>query len=219
MPIIFISLNESFIKKVQEHRFEAKCMKIEEYIPNTTKETYYVSPANSLCFMDGGIDFVLSRIIFPEIEPFIKKVVQGIGIRNLLGRNYLPIGSSIIIENKKHPNRSLVISPTMLLPQNVSGTKNAYYCTMAILYNILINKNKKMDTIDIIFTSFCCGYGQMSEEESIEQILQGIQDYKSYQPKYTCENIVINEPNLYEQPKYYQNSEFFEIQPQELKKC
>ena len=29
----------------------------------------------------------------------------------------------------------------------------------------------------------------------------------------------INEPNLYEQPKYYQNTEFFSIKPEEIIIC
>ena len=43
-------------------------MKIQDYVPNPNKKTYYVPPANSLCFMDGGIDYSSSRIIFPNIE-------------------------------------------------------------------------------------------------------------------------------------------------------
>lgn len=30
---------------------------------------------------------------------------------------------------------------------------------------------------------------------------------------------IINEPNLYEQPKYYQNTEFFPIKPEEIINC
>jgi len=44
-------------------------MKNQDYIPNVNKKTYYISHANSLCFMDGGIDYALSKIIFPNIEP------------------------------------------------------------------------------------------------------------------------------------------------------
>jgi len=57
----------------------------------------------------------------------------------------------------------------MLLPQNVSNTKNAYYATIAVLYNIFINAKEDIEDIDIIFTSFCCGYGKMEEEVSIQQ--------------------------------------------------
>jgi O-acetyl-ADP-ribose deacetylase (regulator of RNase III) len=216
MPIIFISLSETYTEKIKQHGFEAKTMKIQDYIPNSNKKTYYVSPANSLCFMDGGIDYALSRIIFPNIETEVKNIVKQLGIKSIVGKSYLPIGSSIIL-NKG--NKSLVISPTMLLPQNVSNTKNAYYATMAILYNILINKKESIEEVDIIFTSFCCGYGKMEEDVSIQQIIDGIKDYIHYKPKLIYENIIINEPNLYDQPKYYQNTEFFKIKPEEIIKC
>ena len=107
----------------------------------------------------------------------------------------------------------------MLLPQNVSNTKNAYYATISVLYNILINKKEKLENVDIIFTSFCCGYGKMKEDVSIQQIIDGIKDYINYKPKVINENIIINEPNLYAQPKYYQNTEFFKIKPEEIVNC
>lgn len=189
-------------------------MKIQDYIPNQNKKTYYVSPANSLCFMDGGIDYALSRIIFPGIEQKVKKTVKNLNIKNILGRYYLPIGSSIIIEEAN--NKSLIVAPTMLLPQNVSKTKNAYYATMSILYNILINKKEDINNIDILFTSLCCGYGKMEEDESIEQIFNSIKDFKNYNLTIINENIIVKEPNLLEQPKYYQNTEWFEISPKDI---
>jgi O-acetyl-ADP-ribose deacetylase (regulator of RNase III) len=211
MPIIFISLNDTFIEKVKMSGYEGYVMRIEDYIPN--KKTYYVSPANSLCFMDGGIDYALSRVIFPNIEPEVKNIVRQLGIKNLIERPYLPIGSSIIIDRQ---DKSLVVSPTMLLPQNVSNTQNAYYATMAVLYNILVNRNENINEVDIIFTSFCCGYGKMNEDDSISQIMNGINDYIEYNPQIINENIIINEPNLNEQPKYYQNTEFLNINPTEI---
>lgn len=216
MPIKFISLEKDFIEKVQSFGFEGYVMRIENYIPDPNKRTYYVSPANSLCFMDGGIDLALSRIIFPGIEHRIKTIVKYLNIVNLLGRTYLPIGSSIIEYSKG--NKALVVSPTMLLPQNVSKTKNAYYATMAILYNILINRKEVLEDIDILFTSFCCGYGKMDIDTSIQQIQEGIRDYPNYKPTRVLENIILHEPNLQEQPKYYQNSEWFKILPKEIER-
>jgi O-acetyl-ADP-ribose deacetylase (regulator of RNase III) len=207
MPIIFISLSDTFTEKIKSLGFDAKIMKIQDYIPNPNKRTYYVSPANSLCFMDGGIDYALSRIIFPNIETEVKNIVKQLGITSIVGKHYLPIGSSIIIDKN---NKSLIISPTMLLPQNVSNTNNVYYSTMAILYNILVNREEKIENVDILFTSLCCGYGKMDEDNSIKQIIKGINDYNNYKPEIINKNIIINEPNLYEQPKYYQNTEFFQ---------
>lgn len=212
MPIIFITLSDTYTKKIKEYCYEAHTMKIQDYIPNPNRKTYYVSPTNSLCYMDEGIDYALSRIIFPNIEKEVKQIVKELKITNLVGRCYLPIGSSIIIDKG---NKSLVISPTMLLPQNVSTTRNAYFTTMAILYNILINEEKNLEDVDILFTSFCCGYGKMDEETSIFQIIEGIKNYKNYKPN-IIDNIIINEPNLYDQPKYYQNTEWFSINPNEI---
>jgi O-acetyl-ADP-ribose deacetylase (regulator of RNase III) len=209
MPIIFISLSEKFTENIIINGYEAFTMKIQDYIPDPTRKTYFVSPANSLCFMDGGFDLALSTIIFPNIEKKVKQIVKNLNITNLLGRNYLPIGSSIIIDESF--NKSLIVAPTMLLPQNISSTYNAYYCTMAVLNNILINRNEDISNIDIIFTSLCCGYGKMDELTSISQILKGIDDYKSYKPIIMNKNIIINEPNLFEQPKIYQNTEWFSI--------
>ena len=213
MPIIFISLSETYTEKIKQYGFEAKTMKIQDYVPTPNRKTFYVSPANSLCFMDGGIDYALSRIIFPNIEKEVKSIVEKLGIKSIVGKPYLPIGSSIIIDKG---DKSLIISPTMLLPQNVSNTKNAYYATIAVLYNILINKKEHLEEIDIIFTSLCCGYGKMEEDVSIQQIRDGIKDYINYKPTQIYKNIIVNEPNLYEQPKYYQNTEFFSIKPEEI---
>lgn len=220
MPIRFISLNPLFNEKIKQHGFEALTMKIQDYVPRPNKHTYYVSPVNSLCFMDGGFDYALSRIVFPDIEPEIKQIVQDLGIESLIGKPYLPIGSSILLN--KGINRSLIVAPTMLLPQNVSQTKNAYYATQAVLYNILLNPSShshrepvSLDDVDILLTAFCCGYGKMDEEEAVQQMVQAIHDYPSYLPSWTTSQAVIQEPNLLEQPKYYQNTEFFHI-PAEL---
>ncbi len=216
MPIQFVSLNEEFITKIKSYEFEAYLCKIEDYVPNKNKRTYYVSPANSLCFMDGGIDLSLSRIVFSGIEKNVRSMVQKMNITTKLGRPYLPIGSSLIIDYDNQ--RSLIVSPTMLLPQDVSKTQNAYYTTIAILYNILVNRKEDLHNINIVFTSLCCGYGKMSIDESISQILDGIRDYQKYNPVIINNNIILCEPNLKEQPKYYQNSEWFDIDVKDIVK-
>jgi len=217
MPILFISMSETYTEKIKQQGFDAKTMKVQDYIPNPNRKTYYVSPANSLCFMDGGIDSALSRIIFPGIESEVKRIVKEIGITSIVGKPYLPIGSSIILH--KGNNTSLVVSPTMLLPQNVSNTKNAYYATVAVLYNILVNAKENIEDVDIIFTAFCCGYGKMEEDVSIAQIMNGIKEYRHYKPQRIYENIIIHEPTLHDQPPYYQNTEFFTIRPENIVNC
>ena len=226
MPIKFITTNETFSQRIQEYEgYELDknvfVMKIEDYVPDPSsscKRTYYVSPANSLCFMDGGIDKALSQVVFPGIQTKVKKMVEvEIGYKNRLGRSYLPIGSSVVVD--VDPTRSLIVSPTMLLPQNVSKTNNAYYATMAVLYHILVVRRERLSDVDILLTSFCCGYGKMDEDISVKQMLQGIYNYVNYKPRILNQNIVFHEPNLKDQPKYYQNTEWFNVPPAELIRC
>jgi O-acetyl-ADP-ribose deacetylase (regulator of RNase III) len=211
MPIIFVSLEKEFIKKVKKLNFEAYCTYIQAY--KVKRKTYYVSPANSFGFMDGGIDKALSHMVFPDIEIHVRRKIDNYGKINSLGRKYLPIGSSIILDYDS--SKSLVVAPTMLLPQNVMETHNAYFCTMAVLYNILVNRKEDINNVDIVFTSLCCGCGGMSYDESIKQIINGINDYKNYNPVVINKDVIFNEPNLLEQPKYYENSEFFNINPED----
>ena len=81
MPIKFVSLNKKFIENM-DGNYESHLMKIQDYVPD--KKTYYVSAANSLCFMDGGIDYALSRIVFPGIETVVKQEVKCLNIKNML---------------------------------------------------------------------------------------------------------------------------------------
>lgn len=59
----------------------------------------------------------------------------------------------------------------------------------------------------------------MDIDVSIKQILNGIRDFIHYKPVVVNENIIINEPNLLDQPKYYQNTEFFKIKPGDVVHC
>jgi len=59
----------------------------------------------------------------------------------------------------------------------------------------------------------------MNEDVSIQQIIDGIKDFTNYNPKVINDNIIINEPNLYDQPKYYQNTVFFKIKLEDIVNC
>lgn len=215
MPIIFITRDIPFYEKIQSHKFESRNELIEKWTPR--RKTYYVSPANSLCFMDGGIDYSLSRNIMPGVEPKVKQMLNIYGKTTLLGRKYLPIGSSFIFDYDD--TKSLIIAPTMLLPQDISNTQNVYFATMAIMHNLLVNRQENLDNIDVLFTSFGCGFGKMSADKSIHQIMCGLENFHDYVPEYINKDVLICEPNLSQQPKYYQNSEWFNIPANEITRC
>jgi len=206
MPIIFISKSKTFIDYVIKKNYYGFTMNIEDFIP--MRKTFYVSPANSLCYMDGGIDYPLSRIIMPGCEQKLGEELLKVKYIDKLNRHYLPIGSSIIVEHDSM--KSLISAPTMLVPQDVSLTHNAYYAALSVLHNILINNEYNIDDVDIIFTSMCCGYGKMSYKESARQIIKAIRFYRLYNPTSFTENISLCQPNIDEQPRLYANLDFFD---------
>lgn len=139
------------------------------------KQTAFVSPANSLGFMDGGVDAVLSRKIFPGVQSSVQKHIRKLGKTTALGRYYLPVGSAIIVPTGT--DAQLIVAPTMFLPHNVSTTRNAYYSVFAALqmwrkYVVAT----QVSIIRIVFTSHCCGYGGMSPDESAKQMMEAYSD-------------------------------------------
>lgn len=211
VKIVFISLNKEYIEIVQKHNFNGMVMRIQDYKPPSKTLSFYVSPANSFGFMDGGIDIPLSRAIMPGIDIKLKEKIRMHGKKNLDGREYLPVGSSIIVQHSV--SKYLVSAPTMLLPQDVSNTKNSYYASMAVFYNVIINNKNliKNKNVEIIFTSMCCGCGKMNVNESFTQTYNALKDFSKYKPTKILPNIIITEPNLKEQPNVYWNAKFKNI--------
>ena len=181
MKIHFISLNETFINEAKE-LFGMTTIPITfeigdiQNVPRKGKA--FVSPANSLGFMDGGIDLVLSRKMFPGCEPKVKEMIVEIGKKTTLGRPYLPVGSALWF--KVNNGESVLISaPTMFLPHDVSDTMNAYWAMIACLQAMQKVEEETEGVIDtLVCTSLCCGVGRMDEETSAIQIRQAVRDFE-----------------------------------------
>ena len=174
-----------------------------EIVPNSA----YVSPANSKGYMDGGIDYVLSRVIFPGIENKVKKAILAGGEQSLLGMPVLSIGKAVCIPTQ-HNNVFLIAAPTMWHPQDVTMTHNAYHAMYAILSEAKKNENIKR----IILCGLCTGYGKMTPENAIHQMMMAYRDFvQGNPPQWSLEDIVI------EQPLWYENTEFKYISPYDVK--
>ncbi len=212
MKLHFISFNQIWLDEIKKFFPEALITnETVENIPRTS--TAFVSPANCLGFMDGGIDFVYSRKMFLGCELEVKKVIKNLGHTTSLGRNYFPIGSAFCIEVGE--STGLICAPTMFLPHNVSTTRNAYLSFLAsLLVFQKINMYKLHKFTTLVITSHCCGYGKMNEVESAKQMYQAYQDFLSgnHPPDSSNLNYVVQMP-LYndEQPDNYDNREIKEI--------
>ena len=162
--------------------------------------TVFVSPANSLGFMDGGIDYTLSRLMFPEVEGRVRAAIAAGGKLTLLGRPFCPIGEAIMVAASS-PDVYMVSAPTMWLPQDVHQTHNAYHAMYAVLRETETNPA----LVKRIYTSgMCTGCGGMPPLEAIHQMMQAYHDFfAGHAPRHGDTAFIIDE-----QPDWYENTEF-----------
>jgi O-acetyl-ADP-ribose deacetylase (regulator of RNase III) len=172
------------------------------------KGTMFVSPANSFGFMDGGIDVAYSAM-FPDVQRKVQDKIRILGKKTSLGRNYLPIGSAVIVPVGY--DCMLVSAPTMFLPQDVSKTKNAYYAMMASLMAF-----KKQGSCNLLITTnLCCGYGKMNPSVSAKQMRKAYDDFHNGNIPIEIEykndpSFLITRDHDYEQPRNFDNREIHE---------
>ena len=140
------------------------------------ENTVFVSPANSLGYMDGGIDWALSREMFPGLQTKVQYYIRKYGQVNPFGRRYLPVGTAICFPIRETTATSLIVAPTMFQPRDVSGTRNAYWSFLAAL--TLFRKNGYASET-LVTTGHCCGYGYMNPVESASQMYAAYVDFCS----------------------------------------
>lgn len=133
----------------------------------------FVSPANSLGFMDGGIDDVL-RQMFPWAPAGVKALICELGYTTRRGRPYLPVGTAC--SQMLGRETALISAPTMFLPQDVSQTRNAYWAMMAVL----VAATKLPDDIHtVVVPSLCCGWGRMLPAAAAAQMREAYNDFSA----------------------------------------
>lgn len=95
-----------------------------------------VSPANSFGFMNGGIDFSISKNLGWHIEKKLQKIIREKYFGELL------IGQAEIIETDSVDFPYLISAPTMRTPMTILRTPNIYLAMKAIL--ILVKEKKQI---------------------------------------------------------------------------
>lgn len=200
----------------------------------------FVSPSNSIGFMDGGIDRVYSTEMFPGVEAQLKRRIMQLGMKTRLGRPYLPVGCAVLpMAISQSPGTgsddTLICAPTMFLPHDVSLTRNAYHAFLACLtlvekHNNLCGKqgggaDKELNKIrTVVCPGLCCGYGKMPVERSAEQIAQALRDFlvKGTRTRDCSDSedfgtVTLDKENVQaiceEQPNCYDNLEIKDIHP------
>ena len=173
IPIQFITLSNRSYKAIREafHNVHNVYCQIKDILDLVIQpHTMFVSPANSIGFMDGGIDRAYMQI-FPGVEKAVMDKIKQLGHVTNKNRCYLSVGSAVIVPVLN--NCVLVSTPTMFLPHDVSETRNAYHAMMASLMAFAKHGKSKL----LITTSLCCGYGMMDPKESAKQMRYAYDDF------------------------------------------
>ncbi|MEL6560459.1 MAG: macro domain-containing protein [Bacteroidota bacterium] len=86
-----------------------------------------VSPANSYGYMNGGIDFAISKHLGWHIEKKLQEVIR----KKYFGELLVGQAEIVTTENKLFP--FLISAPTMRHPMTITRTPNVYLAMRAIL--------------------------------------------------------------------------------------
>jgi len=86
-----------------------------------------VSPANSFGFMNGGLDFTISKTLGWHIEKNVQEEIRSSFFGELL------IGQSLIVETDHGDFPYLISAPTMRTPMTINRTPNVYLAMKALL--------------------------------------------------------------------------------------
>jgi O-acetyl-ADP-ribose deacetylase (regulator of RNase III) len=221
--ITFIDTDGAFVREVAL-KFEDlpdvdwRTQRVEELRlpPGPRRRVAYVSPANCLLFMDGGIDKVYSETMFPGLQGRVKRRLAEVApdCKTALGRPFLPIGWALLTPVNK-PDVFLLSAPTMTLPQDVQTTRNAYHAFMACLCAA------EQAGIDVLIVpGLCTGWGKMPAARSAAQLREAYDDFHAGRrppvPGPAGPAGPIPSPWLFRtassamdvQPPYYSNTEF-----------
>lgn len=209
--LLFVTLNlevldalrTRFHDVVESNQF-LSCRVEELVIPESCDKVMFVSPANGIGFMDGGIDAAYMQL-FPGIERKVKTKIHELGKLSNLGRPYLSVGSAIVVSVGQ--STMLVSAPTMFLPHNVSMTRNAYHAMMA---SLIAYRSNGADLL--VTTGLCCGYGKMPGDIAARQMREAFDDFNAGRIPQLIErsddpSFVITQNRDMEQPRNFDNRE------------
>lgn len=179
----FVDLNGQFTEAIEGSQLREECpveaftadvaVALDPQIAGVHGPLAFVSPSNSFCFMDGGIDARYTTM-WPGIAEEVRWRMPRLGFRTKLGRSYLPLASALAVPTEDRWGSQLIMAPTMWLPQDVSGTRNAYNACLAALHMA-----EKLPVRALVVPALCCGYGKMKPAKAARQCMEAVADFRN----------------------------------------
>eukprot|EP00873_Tetraselmis_striata_P043815 jgi/Tetstr1/464079/TSEL_008884.t1 len=171
--IIFVDRDDRFVSEVRSllgHRHgEYDIVYVNDSVVRAPRrDCLFVSPANSLGFMDGGIDAAYMEM-FDGIEGRVKAAIAALGFTTAMDRPYLSVGSSVTVPAQPETNTWLASCPTMFLPGNVYDTRNAFFAFGAAL-GAFDKARRRHGVTTLVCPGLATGVGRMPKDECALQI-------------------------------------------------
>ncbi|KAG5183134.1 hypothetical protein JKP88DRAFT_273112 [Tribonema minus] len=180
---------------------------LEEHIPGAD---VLVSAANSRLFFDGGSDLAYLGA-FPDLTDLSRRELRrhwdSGSLRSDADVPHLPVGAAMLVPLPC--GKQLLAAPTMILPQTVTETENAYYAFKAMLH--LLEKAVLPADAQVLVPGLCTGVGGMSAEVSAAQIVRAWREFHGGVRKDACterRDIAQDPTAMSHQPPEYMNSLF-----------
>ena len=181
---VFFDINRSIVETMQEKIKSDNsvfvCDDVRKIINNHNVDIL-VSPANSMGYMDGGIDKIYS-MMFTGIQKSVMDKIKTYNISSSLpeisGQYVLPIGSAMNVEidTNKYPTcKQLFVCPTMEYPRNITDTPEIIYYTVCGMLNLVDHYDNK--TIAIPGLGTACG--GLSAKIMCQQINSAFSEYNN----------------------------------------
>lgn len=109
-----------------------------------------VSPANSFGLMDGGVDLAITQYFGLQLMQRVQETI----LEKFAGEQ--PVGTAFLVNTGHSAHPFLVHTPTMRVPQQISGTDNVYRAMLAMLVAV---KRHNQSNQSPIKTIVCPGMG------------------------------------------------------------
>jgi O-acetyl-ADP-ribose deacetylase (regulator of RNase III) len=207
LNIYLVDINSSMCKAWEKYKLpdQVKIINssVTDLILNGTN--IYVSPANSLGLMRGGIDGIY-RKMFPNIENDVRDEIRKLGHKNGTGHFYLPVCSALLvnisgdctIDKLKNCKNYVICCPSMLLPgSNIEGTENVYYCYKSIMTLI---KKLPFKVDNVIIPGIGTGIGGIAYEKCANEFYKALKDFGNNDETPNNQYLVLNTKQMDKQP-------------------
>lgn len=126
--------------------------------------TAIVSPANSFGWMDGGIDLAYRKHFGERLERTVQRQIEA------YHAGELPVGQAILAHAGDDRIGTIVVAPTMRVPEPVRGTVNAYLAMRAALLSFRALELQMRESCLLLCPGLCTLSGRMPPLQAAVQM-------------------------------------------------